>query len=390
MTTVAAAPAEETTQAERSLLEVVDHFTALAGRRLFAEESPDGDLAAVDPLLSRAAEIGLLADPAAESGTWGAWGTHADDGGPALTLAMLRHLARTCAGLATTVHAQGIAARLLGGTGSADRDAGASEQTPRRLTAAFTPPAGLPIDPRNAAAGLRLSGSVLTGDCRYSVAPGTPDAVAVAARTEDGGWAVIELPQPAAGMTLVPTGLRIGLRAATFLDVRCEETPVTDGQIRARGAAARTAVVQAVACDWLGQAAIALGTAEQAVAEARSYTATRVQGGTTIGHHPAVRLLLARAEHDLAVLDALLTRHAHRGLRGFEADDLLRWAMDCRVAAGELAGEAVTQALQTLGGYGYMDEYGISKRLRDVTSLRVLHGGPDQLLLARHDLGEEA
>jgi alkylation response protein AidB-like acyl-CoA dehydrogenase len=47
----------------------------------------------------------------------------------------------------------------------------------------------------------------------------------------------------------------------------------------------------------------------------------------------------------------------------------------------------VTDALQALGGYGYMDEYGLSKRLRDVTALRVLHGGPDQLLLARNDLG---
>ena len=45
----------------------------------------------------------------------------------------------------------------------------------------------------------------------------------------------------------------------------------------------------------------------------------------------------------------------------------------------------MTDALQTLGGYGYMDEYGLSKRLRDVTALRVLHGGPDQLLLVRDE-----
>jgi alkylation response protein AidB-like acyl-CoA dehydrogenase len=69
---------------------------------------------------------------------------------------------------------------------------------------------------------------------------------------------------------------------------------------------------------------------------------------------------------------------------------LLRWGADARLAAGEHGGRAVTDALQALGGYGYMDEYGLSKRLRDLAALRVLHGGPDQLLLLRHGLPETA
>ncbi len=43
------------------LLDTVDHFAAKADQRLFAEESPDGDLAAVGDLLLDAASIGLLA-----------------------------------------------------------------------------------------------------------------------------------------------------------------------------------------------------------------------------------------------------------------------------------------------------------------------------------------
>jgi alkylation response protein AidB-like acyl-CoA dehydrogenase len=79
----------------------------------------------------------------------------------------------------------------------------------------------------------------------------------------------------------------------------------------------------------------------------------------------------------------VLERHVGSPLTELDPDALLRWAIDARLAAGEHATRAVSDALQALGGYGYMDEYGLSKRLRDVTALRVLHGGPDQLLLAR-------
>jgi hypothetical protein len=112
-----------------------------------------------------------------------------------------------------------------------------------------------------------------------------------------------------------------------------------------------------------------------------------VQGGAAISEHAAIRLLLSRAEHDAGVVAAVLERHAGTPLEQVDQAALLRWAVDARLAAGEHAGRAVTDALQTLGGYGYMDEYGLSKRLRDVAALRVLHGGPDQLLLARNELG---
>jgi alkylation response protein AidB-like acyl-CoA dehydrogenase len=49
----------------------------------------------------------------------------------------------------------------------------------------------------------------------------------------------------------------------------------------------------------------------------------------------------------------------------------------------------VTNALQVLGGYGYMDDYGQSKRLRDLAVLRRLHGTPDQLALLLGEPGDQ-
>ncbi len=369
------------------LLETVDQFAHKADRRLFGQESPDGDVDAVRGLLLDAASVGLLADVDTEAGHWGVWGAHADEQGVALSLAALRRLGRVCAGLAAAVHAQGLGARLLDATTPpAPWPAGT------RVTAAFCPPYGVVLDPRTATDGMRLDGDRLTGTARFALAAGAPEAVVLAVRvhgtddTSDDARAVVCLPSDTPGLRVVTTGRRIGLRATTMVDVHADGVSVTAEAIRAVGRPAAERLRAIVATDWLGQAAIALGCAEQAVAVARAYTRTRVQGGVPISEHAAIRLLLSRAEHDSEVVAAVLGRHAGAPLRELDPATLVRWAIDARLAAGEHAGRAVTDALQTLGGYGYMDEYGLSKRLRDVTALRVLHGGSDQLLLVRDEL----
>lgn len=366
------------------LLETVDQFATKAGLRLFGQESPDGDLDAIGDLLLDAASVGLLADVDAEAGHWGVWGAHADEEGAALSLAVLRRLGRVCAGLAAAVHAQGLGVRLLGArTPTPTWPAGV------RLAAAFCPPYGVALDPRTSLDGMRLDGDRLTGTARFALAAGAAEAVVLAVRSTaaavDDARVAVCLPVSTPGLSVVSTGRRIGLRATTMVDVVADGVTVPPDAVGPVGRPAAERLRTTVATDWLGQAAMALGCAEQAVAVARDYTQARVQGGVPISEHAAIRLLLSRAEHDTDVVAAVLERHAGTPLSELDPTTLLRWAIDARLTAGEHAGRAVTDALQTLGGYGYMDEYGLSKRLRDVTALRVLHGGPDQLLLVRDE-----
>ncbi|MGD0256026.1 MAG: acyl-CoA dehydrogenase family protein [Acidimicrobiales bacterium] len=369
------------------LLDTVEQLAANAEQRLFRVEAPDGDLGTIDGLLADAATIGLLADPDSDTGRWGVWGRHVDTEGLGLSLAVLRRLGRVCAGLATAVHAQGLGTLLLGPGG---RPAGAREGG--RLIAAFSPPFGTALDPRTFGDGLHLverNGLRLQGTARFALVAGTADLVVLAVRAgpgPDAGWAVLALLAGTTGLKLTPTGARIGLRATGMVDVIADRVTIGPEALRHRGERAEQLLCTTMGCDWLGQAAITLGSAERAVDDAAAYAASRVQGGVPIAEHAAIRLLLGRAEHDLAVLAALLDRHVGTPLADLDPLTLLRWGVDARLAAGEHGGRAVTDALQTLGGYGYMDEYGLSKRLRDVAALRVLHGGPDQLLLLRHSL----
>jgi alkylation response protein AidB-like acyl-CoA dehydrogenase len=153
-----------------------------------------------------------------------------------------------------------------------------------------------------------------------------------------------------------------------------------------RGPAARQLLAQLLACDWLGQAAVALGVARRALQDSRAYTAQRYQGGRLIEAHASVQLLQGTAEYDVALLEAILYRHADEPLATLDTNLLLRWALAARLGVVEHAARAVTDCLQTLGGYGYMEDYGLEKRLRDLSTLKSLHGPPDQLKLFLNEL----
>jgi alkylation response protein AidB-like acyl-CoA dehydrogenase len=63
----------------------------------------------------------------------------------------------------------------------------------------------------------------------------------------------------------------------------------------------------------------------------------------------------------------------------FEGSGMLHTSAITRLAALSLSASAVTDAMQVLGGYGYMEDYGMEKRLRDVTVLKSMAGTPQYL-----------
>jgi alkylation response protein AidB-like acyl-CoA dehydrogenase len=72
------------------------------------------------------------------------------------------------------------------------------------------------------------------------------------------------------------------------------------------------------------------------------------------------------------------------------AEPTLVAAARVRLTACADAAGAVTRSLQVLGGSGYMEDFPLAKRLRDVEVLRISQGTPDDLRrilaadLARH------
>jgi alkylation response protein AidB-like acyl-CoA dehydrogenase len=352
---------------------------------LFSGEEADGDLGRLPALLDEAWQMGLLADPApgAPGHELGTWGRACLEEGLAHSLGTLAALGEVDAGFAACVHGQGLGALAWGEGGGLD------PHTP--LAAAFTPSYGVPLSDRPDLPGSGLylredAGALLEGTSHFLLAAHPPGYVVCfvqRARSEGAEltWCVVRLDARTPGVTLSPLGRRIGLRAAQQYHLRCENVSVSPDTLLYEGQAALDWLGRVVACDWLGQTAIALGVARRALQDSFDYTSSRYQGGVLIEEHATVQLLQGTAAYDIGVLEALLERHAARGLLEQELVPMLRWAAQARLALVEHAHRAVTDCLQTLGGYGYMEDYGFEKRLRDVSTLKSLHGAPDQITL---------
>ena len=377
---------------ERQAMEtMLRRFVARIDETLFAIVGPDGDLARVPRLLAEAREMDILAAPApgAPGYELGVWGQHCHQEGLTRSLLTLSLLGEACAGFATAAHAQGLACLALDGQ---------THFPPTTLlAAAFTPNYGIPLSTRlrSEGSGLRLTeaggGLRLDGTGHFLLAAGAPEwLVCFAQRPGTGGaepeWVSLVLAADAPGATLAEVTHRTGLRAARQYHLRCDRVAISPDQVLHRGEAARRLLQQVLACDWLGQAAIALGVARRSLRDSRAYTAQRYQGGRIIEEHASIQLLQGTAEYDVALLAAILYQHADEPLSSQEPTALLRWAIGAKLAVVEHAHRAVTHCLQTLGGYGYMEDYGFEKRLRDVSTLKSLHGAPDQLKLFLNEL----
>ena len=123
--------------------------------------------------------------------------------------------------------------------------------------------------------------------------------------------------------------------------------------------------------------AIALGAVQSGHSRAVEYAGVRRQGGCLIQEHPAVQQMLFRCQSIVWTVEQLLA--------GLAAQDIstigLAKSFAARAVAHPLLCEAANDVLQVFGGLGYIRETGIERIVRDVNSLRLLAGTPDELLL---------
>ena len=72
------------------------------------------------------------------------------------------------------------------------------------------------------------------------------------------------------------------------------------------------------------------------------------------------------------------------------AADASRWAAMCKLVAGDTAMRVTTDAVQVLGGYGYIDEFPVERMMRDAKITQLYEGTQQiqRLVIARDLLGK--
>ena len=129
-------------------------------------------------------------------------------------------------------------------------------------------------------------------------------------------------------------------------------------------------------------AALGLGMAQGAFELALRYAKDREQFGRPIGKFQAVQFKIADMATEIDAARQLVYRAAW--LKD-EGRDFAQAAAIAKLYTGELARRACNESLQIHGGYGFMDEYPISRFYRDAKVLEIGEGTNEiqRLVIAR-------
>ena len=122
----------------------------------------------------------------------------------------------------------------------------------------------------------------------------------------------------------------------------------------------------------LGAAAQAVGVAQGATDYATGYAKERVTFGKPIFEHQAIQFRLAEMEARIAAARELTYRASAAADRNEVG--LGKWTSMAKLVASDTAMWATTEAVQVLGGYGYVSDYPVERMMRDAKITQIYEG----------------
>jgi alkylation response protein AidB-like acyl-CoA dehydrogenase len=137
-----------------------------------------------------------------------------------------------------------------------------------------------------------------------------------------------------------------------------------------------------------GIAAQALGIAQGAADYALEYATTRETFGEPIARHQLVAAMLADMETRCEAARGLLYRCGQLIDSGADGSDLTKVSAMTKLFCTDVAMAVTTDAVQVLGGYGYMQEYPVERMMRDAKVTQIYEGTNQiqRLVIAREML----
>ncbi len=139
-----------------------------------------------------------------------------------------------------------------------------------------------------------------------------------------------------------------------------------------------------------GIGAQALGIAQGATDYALEYARARETFGRPIAEHQMIQAMLADMETRCEAARGLLYRVARMIDAGVDGPELTKASAMAKLYCSDTAMVVTTDAVQILGGYGYMKEYPVERMMRDAKITQIYEGSNQvqRLVIAREMLRE--
>jgi len=176
----------------------------------------------------------------------------------------------------------------------------------------------------------------------------------------------------------------IGMKGAVITEVLFEDCRVPQGNRLGGDEKGREIARKTLNIVRTGVGAQAIGLAQGALDFATNYSHERVQFGKPISSFQALRFMVA----DMATLVEAARALVYKSATSEETslDELERLSAVAKCYATDAAMKVTTDAVQILGGYGYMRDYPLERMMRDAKVTQV-YGGSNQvqrLVIAHH------
>jgi short-chain 2-methylacyl-CoA dehydrogenase len=333
-------------------------------------------------LVGEAAELGLLGIPLPEQ-----WGGAGSD-----TLAYaiaIEELARVDSSFAITVAAHtSLGTMPIHLFGNDDQKARwlPDLASGRRLASFGLTEAGAGSDAGASRTTARLEGDewVIDGAKMFITNAGTPISalVTLTARTGDDEISNIVVENGTPGYAQSPPLKKMGWRSSDTRELTFEGCRVPERNLLGPRGNGFRQFLEILDGGRIGVAALGLGMAQGAFELGLQYAKQREQFGRPIGRFQAVQFKLADMATEIEAARGLVYKAAWLKDQG---RPFAQQAAIAKLYTGELARRACNESLQIHGGYGFMDEYPISRFYRDAKVLEIGEGTNEiqRLVIAR-------
>jgi short-chain 2-methylacyl-CoA dehydrogenase len=195
--------------------------------------------------------------------------------------------------------------------------------------------------------------------------------VTITARTGEDEISNLIVPNGTPGYEISKPMKKLGWRASDTRELSFKDCAVPEGNLLGPRGQGFRQFLEILDGGRISVAAMGVGLAQGAYDLAYAYAQERKQFGQPIAKFQAVQFKLADMATELEAGRALVYKAAWLKDQG---RDFALAAAQAKLYTGELSNRAVNWALQIHGGYGYMDEYPISRLYRDQKILEIGEG----------------
>ncbi len=165
---------------------------------------------------------------------------------------------------------------------------------------------------------------------------------------------------------------KMGIRASSTTELVFQDCKIPKENLLGKEGMGAIITINTLNYSRPGVGSQALGIAAGALEDALAYSRQRVQFGSPVSSFQAVQHMLANMATEIEAARALLyatARTIDAGEKRFAKESAMS-----KLFCSDVAMRTTVDALQVMGGYGYMREYPMEKRMRDAKITQIYEG----------------